>query len=293
MAASTRQISAVAILLGATSLLPACSFTADTFAGAAQRRTAEAFVWEGRVSPGATVEVKGVNGPVRAIAATGSGVRVEAVRSGRRNDPTGVEIVVLEHANGVTVCAVYPSTVARRNECAPGSAGRIGANNNDVQVEFTVAVPANVDFLGRTTNGTVTAEDLTGGVEAYSTNGSVSITGGRSALARTTNGSVNVDTRGIADVRTTNGRITVKMQALDGQTPLRFSTTNGPVSLALPAGLNATIDASTTNGSIETDFPVSVEGRVGRNRLSGTIGSGGQPIEVRTTNGGIRLQRVN
>jgi hypothetical protein len=283
MRSVSRQGLALAIVLGSLSTT-ACSV-------AAQRRSAETFTWEGRIASGAMVEVKGVNGPVRAVPASGPAVRVEALRSGRRNDPSEVEIVVLEHSGGVTICAVYPSSMARRNECAPGDEGRIGANNNDVQVEFTVEVPSSANLSARTTNGSVNAEDLSGDVEAYTTNGDVRIDGGRTALARTTNGSVNVDTRGIADVRTTNGRITARMQSLDGSSPLRFSTTNGSITLALPADVNATIEASTTNGAIETDFPITVQGRFGRNRLSGTIGSGGQSIEASTTNGGIRLER--
>ena len=260
-------------------------------AATAQRRTTDTFVWEGSLGTGRTVEIKGVNGPVLARAGTGSGVRVEAIRSGRRNDPQEVQIVVLEHANGVTVCAVYPSTATRRNECAPGSEGRIGANNNDVQVEFIVDVPAGADLVARTTNGTVTAENMTGDVEAHSTNGDVRIQGGRTAVARTTNGSVNVETRGIADVRTTNGQIRARMASLDGNSPLRFATTNGSITVALPADVRATLEASTTNGRIESDFPVTVQGRVGRNRLSGTIGGGGQTIETSTTNGGIHIER--
>lgn len=258
---------------------------------AAQQRTAETFVWQGQMAPGRTLEIKGVNGPVRAVAGSGSTARVEAIRSARRNDPAEVEIVVLEHSGGITVCAVYPSTMLRRNECAPGDEGRLNANNSDVQVEFQVQVPAGVNLTARTTNGSVTAAGVEAGVEAYTTNGDVEIAGGSRALVRTTNGSVVMNTRGMAEARTTNGRITARLGALDGGTPLRFTTTNGSITLALPDGINANIDARTTNGRIESDFPVTVQGRVGRNTLNGTIGTGGQVIEAHTTNGGIRLER--
>lgn len=258
---------------------------------AAQRRTAETFVWQGQVAAGRTLAIKGVNGPVRAVAGSGSTARVEAIRSGRRSDPEEVEIVVLEHSDGVTVCAVYPSTVLRRNVCAPGDAGSLNANNNDVQVEFQVTVPTGVNFTARTTNGSVTAAGVEARVQAYTTNGDVEIAGGSQAVVRTTNGSVAVNTRGMAEARTTNGRITARIGALDGGTPLRFSTTNGSITLALPDGINANIDARTTNGRIESEFPVTVQGRLGRNSLSGTIGAGGQLIEAHTTNGGIRLER--
>lgn len=278
-----RQYLAVVIAIGTVSM-SACSV-------AAQRRTAEPFVWQGQIEGGRTLEIKGVNGPVRATASSGSTARVEVLRSGRRNDPSEVEIVVLEHSGGVTVCAVYPSSGLRRNECAPGTEGRISSSNNDVQVEFLVEVPGPVNLTARTTNGSVMADGVAARVEAYTTNGDVEIEGGSRAVAHTTNGSVTVSTEGIAEARTTNGRITARMRALDGNTPLRFSSTNGSITLALPAGINARIDAQTTNGRIESDFPVTVQGQMGRNRLNGTIGSGGQVIEAHTTNGGIRLER--
>lgn len=260
---------------------------------AAQGRSAETFVWEGRIANGATVEVKGVNGPIQAVPSTGDRVRVEAVRTGRRNDPAEVRIVVLEHSDGLTVCAVYPSQNGRTNECAPGTAGRIGSNNNDVQVEFTVHVPAQADFTARTTNGHVRVENLSGAVEAHSTNGGVSVQGGRTAVVRTTNGPITIDTQGFADARTTNGRITARMRSINAGDPLRFATTNGSITLELPATASVNLEASTSNGRIETDFPVTVQGALSRNRLVGTIGAGGRLIQASTTNGGIRIERAN
>jgi hypothetical protein len=257
-----------------------------------QTRTADPFRWDGSVAPGSTVEIKGVNGSIRAVSATGSSVVVDAVRTGRRNDPTEVEIVVVEHAGGVTVCAVYPSALLQRNECLPGDEGRIGARNNDVQVAFTVQVPATANFSARTANGAVSAVGLTREVVATSTNGDVNVEGGTEVLARTTNGSVSIRTSGSASARSTNGSISADHTGLtEGEGPLTFSTTNGPITLRLPANTNATINASTTNGGIESDLPVTVQGNLRRNRLMGTIGTGGRTIELRTTNGRIHLER--
>jgi DUF4097 and DUF4098 domain-containing protein YvlB len=167
----------------------------------------------------------------------------------------------------------------------------MGARNNDVQVEFTVEVPAGVNFVGRSTNGAVSAENLPASVEAYTTNGNVRIQGGSRAVARTTNGSVTIRTSGDADARTTNGNITAELGSLAGTTPLSFATTNGSISITLPADAGVDIDARTSNGRINTDFPLTVQGSQTRNRLSGVIGGGGRTVELRTTNGGIRIQR--
>jgi hypothetical protein len=257
----------------------------------AQTRTAEPFTWQGQVATGRTIEVKGVNGSIRAVAASGPVARVEAARTARRNDPEEVSIIVLEHAAGITVCAIYPGAGDQANECRPGDQGRIGARNSDVQVNFPIHVPASVHLQARTTNGSVTTENLTARVDVHSTNGDIHIGGAARATARTTNGSVAIYTSGAADARTTNGRITAYLTSVSGSDPLHFSTTNGSITLSLPAGASAALEAATANGTIQSDFPVAVQGVIGPRRLSGTIGSGGPTIQLRTTNGSIRLER--
>ena len=44
------------------------------------------FNWHGRIAPGQSVEIKGVNGSIHAERSTGTEVTVEAVKSGRHSD---------------------------------------------------------------------------------------------------------------------------------------------------------------------------------------------------------------
>ena len=115
----------------------------------AQRAT-DAFEWRGTVLQGSAIEIKGVNGEVTAEPSSGPEVEVTAVKTGRRSDPSGVRIEVVTHGDGVTVCAVYPDVDGRPNECRPGDGGRMSTRDNDVNVAFTVKVPAGVRFVGRT-----------------------------------------------------------------------------------------------------------------------------------------------
>jgi len=90
------------------------------------------FSWKKRMSAGQTLEIKGVNGDVRAVLASGSEAEVTATKNSRRSDPDEVEIKVIEHADGVTICAVYPTPRRSRqeNECAPGDEGHMNTENN-------------------------------------------------------------------------------------------------------------------------------------------------------------------
>ena len=134
------------------------------------------FNWHGRLAPGQSVEIKGVNGAIHAERSSGTEVTVEATKSGRHNDPNSVTVQAVPHGDGVTICAVYPSSDwGRPNECQPGSGGRMNVNNNDVKVEFTVHVPAGARFIGRTVNGEVEAASLAGDVQAHTVNGKIRI----------------------------------------------------------------------------------------------------------------------
>jgi hypothetical protein len=244
-------------------------------AASAPAAAQDSWSWNGRLRAGQTLEVKGVNGSITAAAARGDDARVSAVRRARRSNPADVVFEVVEHAGGVTICAVYPHRPGRpANECRPGSGGRNNVENNDVVVDFTVAVPIGVHFVGHTVNGGIEATGLAADAEG-----------------RTVNGSVRVSTRGLARAHTVNGSIDVAMGRTDWSGTLRFEATNGAVVVRMPANLNADVSATTVNGGIETDFPLEVRGRIAQRRLTGTVGSGGRTLELATVNGAISLKR--
>ena len=235
---------------------------------------AEDFRWQGRLGPGQTIEIKGVNGDIEAAPATGSEVEVTAVKTSRHRDPKDVKIKVVEHAAGVTICAVYPSSWGHTNECAPGSEGHMNSRDNDVDVHFTVRVPAGVRFAARTVNGSVEAIDLSAEVDVS-----------------TVNGSIEATSRGIVKGETVNGSIKASLGGADWTGPLSFTTVNGSISIDLPSDVSAEVRASVVNGDIETDFPLTVKGKWGPRSMKGTLGSGGRQLELETVNGGIKLRK--
>jgi len=237
---------------------------------------AQDFAWNGRIAPGQTVEIKGVNGSIRAVRADGDAVMVDAVKRARRSNPDEVEIVVVEHAGGVTICAVYPTPAgARPNECAPGDGGRLSSRDNDVRVEFTVRVPDDIHLVARTVNGEVDARGLGGDV-----------------VARTVNGDVTIETAGTAEAQTVNGSIEAALGRADWSGRIDFKTVNGSITLELPVDLHTDLRAQTVNGGIETDFPLQIQGRLIRTRVNGRIGNGGRELSLETVNGSIRLRKA-
>src|SRR5436189_5915961 len=128
------------------------SMTALRSVAAAVTMQAQDCNWHGRLAEGKRLEVKGVNGDVRAVLASGGEAVVNARKHSRRSDPDEVEIKVVESDDGITICAVYPTPARarRENSCEPGDHWSSSTDNNDVTVDFEVQVPAGIEFNGQT-----------------------------------------------------------------------------------------------------------------------------------------------
>ena len=108
-------------------------------------------------------------------------------------------------------------------------------------------------------------------------NGPVSLEGvGGDVRARTTNGPLDIDLTG---------------DHWEGA-GLDAETTNGPVNVAIPDGYSARLELGTLNGPFSVAFPltITVQGRLGR-RITTTLGAGGAPVRVVTTNGPVDIRR--
>jgi putative adhesin len=233
---------------------------------------AEDFAWRGRLTAGQTLEVRGINGGITADPSGGE-AEVTAVKKARNSDPASVEIRTVEHAGGVTICAVYPGRWGRSNTCEPG--GDHGpTRNNDVQVEFTVKVPAGVKLKAHTVNGGVRVGEVESDVDAASVNGSI-----------------NVAATGVVKAETVNGSIEASMGRADWTGKLDFETVNGSITLDLPADLSTDVDAETVNGRIDVDFPLGGNVHRTKRELRGTIGGGGRSLDLETVNGSITLRK--
>ena len=257
-------------MAGAITLALGLAIAGLSVAPEARAGSDDSFEWSGRLSAGQTIEIKTVNGEIRAEAWSGDRVEVRATKRWRRSDPDRVSIEVIEHGDGVTICTVYPG---RGNRCGAGDDGSMSVRNNDVSVDYVVRVPRGVDFAGRAVNGGVEADGLAGDV-----------------LAVSVNGSIDVSASGAVEATTVNGSIRAAMGAAHWDGEIRFRTVNGRIDLTLPENAGAEVSASTVNGDISTELPLRVTGRFGPKKVRGTIGDGGGRLSLETVNGGISLR---
>ena len=224
----------------------------------------EDYRWRGPIARGAHIEIRGINGDVRAERSTSGEVEVQAKVEGEES-ASSVQVHLVRHENGVTICTVFPG----ERVCRP-----MGDNGPGARVNFVVRVPEGVNFFGSTVNGGVEADSLKSDVQAY-----------------TVNGQVRVSTTGTLQAKTVNGSITASLLKPFWSKSPELSTVNGGIRLVLPPSANAPVQAATKNGKILTDF--AAKGRVTDQEVVGRIGggAGGRPLILRTVNGTIELKR--
>jgi hypothetical protein len=277
-------------LLGLMTALGAVAALSATDTALLQAQNPNPWTWRGTVAAGRTLEIRGVMGTIRAEPSSGREVEVTARKHAEDSDLDDVRIEVMQEGGDVTICAVYPG---RGNTCEPGGGEMHIRDRNDVHVDFTVRVPAGVDFVGASVSGDVSATGLTGRVELTSVSGSVSGTGlGGLAELHSVSGDVELETAsGEASGRSVSGsvRATVRGRAT---TPLRFSSVSGDLTVSLPRDLGADIEMSTVSGEMSSDFPLTLGGRFQRRRMEARIGGGGRRLELSTVSGSVRIRAL-
>jgi hypothetical protein len=157
------------------------------------------------------------------------------------------------------------------------STGPTARNRQSWSVSYRINVPRQNDLELKATNGGITISSVSGTIRFDTTNGGVRLT------------DVGGDVRG----ETRNGGLSVTLNGdrWDGA-GLDVQTSNGGVTLAIPDGYNAELTTRTVNGGFRSDYPMTIQGELSPRRgISTTLGAGGPPVNVRTTNGGVRISR--
>src|SRR5882672_11451436 len=221
------------------------------------------------LAQGGEVRIANTNGRIDVEASDGPDVEIRAEKIARAATDTGAQELLPRIAIKEEVS---PERVLIKTEGISGF--MLGAG---FEVRYHVRAPKSVFVNITNTNGQIALTGLSGKVHARTTNGGVvakGLTGG--VEASSTNGMVNID---VASV---------------GQERISAKTTNGGVSISLPESAKVDLSASWTNGGINVspDLKVDVSEK-SRRRFEGRMNGGGTPIELQTTNGGIRVRSRN
>jgi hypothetical protein len=217
------------------------------------------------LAQGGVIHIGNTNGKVEIEGVDGSTVEVRAEKVARAATDDGARellprITIREDAK--------PDRISIDTERMSGL--MIGAG---FEVRYHVKAPRNAALELSNTNGVIQLTDMTGKVVARTTNGAV--------VGKNLSGAINA--------HTTNGGVNVDMASV-GPDRIVLGTTNGGVTLTVPENAKADVSASWTNGGINmSSVKMDVTDR-SRRSLEGRMNGGGTPIELHTTNGGIRIR---
>ena len=213
-------------------------------------------------------------GPLTVDAGRNGGIRIEG------GDVSDIRIraVVTSQARSEAAAKQLASEV--QVQAGSGKVSAVGPSTRDDawwSVSYRITVPRRTDLDLHANNGGVTIREVAGTMRFKTTNGGVRL----HDLA----GDVRGETR--------NGglQVTLNGDRWDGA-GLDVETSNGGVDLSIPEGYNADLTTRTVNGGFRTDFPMTIQGELSpRQGISTTLGAGGPPVRVRTTNGGLRINK--
>ena len=250
----------LAVLLPLGALLAGCDVAHMELTGRATEEWNRTYT----LTPGGELEIINTNGKIDVEGADIEQVEVRAERTAR----AATDAAARDLLPRVSITEeVKPDHIRIETGQIDGITIGIG-----YEVRYSVRAPRGTVIRVTNTNGQVSATGMTGQV-----------------FARTTNGGVKArEMSGELSARTTNGGVEVEIAALTAKVSLQ--TTNGGVQLTLPDDVQADLSASCTNGGINVSGLKLETTESTRRRVEGTLNGGGTLIDLRTTNGGIRVR---
>jgi hypothetical protein len=293
-----RKIMFLTTLMLAVLVLSACGANISLNPFTADETVTQSFTPAG--TPRIVVEM--FNGSVDVVTDSGNSVKVDVVKRGGGFSQQDAEddlknvTVTMTQDDGDTI-----RVVAKRTD------QRVDIGNSGASARLRVPEGAILDL--HSSNGLLTASGPVGDVKAQTSNSPIDIRGSRGPItANTSNGPITINGgSGAIDVETSNGPIAITSEnalvtARTSNGPVRFNgslaqgssemrTSNGSLSVTLPASAQFAVDAETSNAKITSDFAVTAQ-NISDNRLRGTVGSNpGTTLELHTSNGPIEIRQ--
>jgi putative adhesin len=226
------------------------------------------------------------------VSSSGNAVRVKTTRPDPHHGNMGAKYVIRVPRQTVLE-DVASSNGSLRVDDIDGNA-HLTTSNGSIHLG---SIHGNVE--AHSSNGSIEVKDVKGNVNFSTSNGSVHAENFEGAFeASTSNGGIHAHLHDPASgqpirLSTSNGDIDLQVDSLK-QNDVIATTSNGPITVRMPASVGASLHASTnSNGSVRSDFDVLIRaGELSKHRMEGTIGGGGPKIELTTSNGDIRLLKM-
>ena len=191
------------------------------------------------IRAGGQLRLKNFSGDVRITGSNRADVVIHAVRRAPRERLDHIKLEITETGSGVSI------------EANKKDRDWTERDNNVVDTEFEIQVPADISLDVDVFSSDVTVKDVRGRQRVKTFSGEIEVGGAEGAL--------------------------------DAET---FS---GDIAVSLAQGTSASIDFDSFSGSLRTDVPMSYRSS-GRRRVRADIGSGGTDYHFKTFSGDVRIR---
>jgi DUF4097 and DUF4098 domain-containing protein YvlB len=163
-------------------------------------------------------------------------------------------------------------------------------------IKVEVHVPRESDVNIHTGDGNVRVDRVRGNLQLETNDGDVRVHDVEGSLhADTHDGNLDVNGRfDLLNLHTGDGNIDAEVSASSApqQPGWMLRTGDGNVRMRLPDRLGADLDAHSGDGHVRVDFPITTSTAGQENAVRGKINGGGIPIELRTGDGDIHVEKM-
>jgi DUF4097 and DUF4098 domain-containing protein YvlB len=296
--------------------------TSALFAACAARAEEEVITKSFSVKPGGALVMDVDRGSIHVTTSDSDKVDIKVVREVRRTSSSKAKGIIEQHkidisqdGNEVVIQAKNPQTFG-------------GFKNifNNLQVDYTIALPSRFNVDLKTAGGNIDLSDLEGKVDLHTSGGNLALgsikgpikvhtSGGNIVLKssdgeadlHTSGGSIRVDkTKGSVKAQTSGGDVHIKeaygpvMARTSGgnlsaqlfeqpKSSSSLKTSGGNVEVKLAENLALDLNAQTSGGSIHSDFPGTLNKQ--RTKLSAQLNGGGPELVLETSGGDVRITK--
>lgn len=252
-------------------------FAAVLILAAAAMARADEWHQQYKVSAKPSVLVDSGDGNVNVVTGSGGQIDARVTTEGWRIGPNDVRIEANQSGNRLEIVIKVPHE-------------HFSFGHRSIRVELQV--PAESDLDLHTGDGNVSIDAVKGNQRVRTGDGNVTARGLDGTLSATTgDGNIDVDGRfEQLDLRSGDGHIEA-----DARTGSKMamgwslSSGDGDITLRVPDGFAADLDAHTGDGRVSVDFPVTMSGSMREGTVRSKLNGGGSILTLRSGDGNLRI----
>jgi DUF4097 and DUF4098 domain-containing protein YvlB len=214
-----------------------------------------------RLPANGTVSIRNFSGDVRITATSGRDVVINAVRRATRERLDHIKLEITESGSTIAIEANRRDDTWRNRD------------NNVVETEFDIQVPAGAGLDVQVFGSDVTVKDVTGRQQIRTFSGGITVEGATGALV----------------LRTFSGEVRADLTRAGARPDIEAETFSGSIEARLSKDARGRIEFSTFSGSMDSEVPLTLRSTRRRNTSADLPAGTGDALRFKTFSGSLRI----